>query len=316
MIRFAVRRLLGLIGTLLVASLLIFASLYAAPGSPLATLAGGRTLPPEAVARLTERYHLDDPFLTRYLRWLGDAVRGDFGESFVFKSEVSDLVSTRLATSLILVGLASVLTLVAGVGTGVLAGVRGRLSDRLVLVGTVIAQAVPGFVAAIFLTWIFAVELGWFPSIGAGEGEGVVGRLHHLALPAIALSLAYGAYVARISRAATRDQMHREHVATARARGLPSGHITRRHVVRNALVPISTVACLSVAGLLAGTVVVERAFNLDGLGSLLVEGVVRKDFAVVQAVSLLLVTAFIVVNSAVDLFYALLDPRIDVGARR
>ena len=313
---FLARKLIGLVVTLLLASLLIFASLDLAPGTPLSALAGGRTLPPEAVARLTERYSLDDPFLTRYTQWLGGALRGDLGESFVFKSEVSDLVSARLTTSVILVTLASLMTLIVGIGLGVAAAVRGGVFDRMVLFTTVVAQAVPSFVAAVFLSWIFAVELGWFPAIGAGEDEGVLGRLHHLTLPAIALALAFTAYVARISRAATRDQMPREHVETARSRGLSGGHVVRRHVVRNAMVPISTVACLSVAGLLATTVVVERAFNLDGLGSLLVEGIVRKDFAVVQAVSLVLVAAFIVVNSAVDLLYALLDPRISVGARR
>jgi peptide/nickel transport system permease protein len=313
-LRFLVKRLAGLVITLLIASFLIFSSLYAAPGSPLATLAGGRTLPPEAVISLNARYHLDDPFLARYGLWLGDAVTGDLGESFVFKSDVSDLVTARVRTSLTLVGMASILILLFGITLGVTAAIKGGWFDNVVLIGTVVAQAVPSFVAAIFLIWIFAVELSWFPAIGAGEG--FTDQLYHLTLPAIALALAYSAYVTRISRAATRDEMGREHVETARARGFTPRQIVTRHVVRNAMIPISTVACLSVAGLLATTVVVERAFNLDGLGSLLVEAVVRKDFAVVQAVSLVIVTAFVVINSAVDVLYALLDPRIELGRRR
>jgi peptide/nickel transport system permease protein len=172
---------------------------------------------------------------------------------------------------------------------------------------------VPSFVAAIGLIWLFAVRLGWFPAIGSGTGLG--GRIRHLALPAVALALAQLAYVARIARAASREELGREHVETARARGLAPSQIARRHVVRNAMIPILTVSGLTIAGLLATSVVVERAFNLDGLGSLLVDAVVRKDFAVVQAVSLLLVTAFVVVNTLVDLLYGVLDPRVRLDGR-
>jgi peptide/nickel transport system permease protein len=177
---------------------------------------------------------------------------------------------------------------------------------------TVIGQAVPSFVAAIVLTWLFAVRLRWFPAIGSGAG--LAGRLHHLTLPAVALTVAYLAFVARVARAASLDELGREHVETARARGFSQWQVVRRHVVRNAMIPIVTVSGLTIAGLLAATVVVERAFNLDGLGSLLVEAVVRKDIAVVQPVSLVLVTAFVVVNTLVDLLSSALDPRVAHGA--
>lgn len=314
MVRFVVRRLAGLVATLLLASFAVYASVYAAPGSPLAALSGGRGLPPDAEAALIARFRLDEPFLARYAGWLSDAVTGDFGTSFVFRTDVADLLSSRVGTSLALVGLAGTLTLLAGVGLGVAAATRGRRTDRAVLATTIVGQAVPSFVAAMFLSWLFAVRLGWLPTIGSGTG--FVDSVRHLTLPAVSLALSYTAYVARITRAATRDQLDREHVATARARGLSPRAIVRRHVVRNALVPISTVSFLSLAGLLATTVVVERAFNLDGLGSLLVEGVARKDFAVVQAVSLILVTVFVVINSLVDVLYGLLDPRIQIGATR
>jgi len=312
--RFLVTRLVGLAMTLVVSSFLIFWSLYLAPGDPIATLSGGGTLPPEAIQALSRQYHLDDPFFTRYAAWLGDVVRGDLGESFVFNAEVADLIATRVGTTVLLVAMASVLIVGVGVTLGVVAGIRGGLLDKGLLLTTVIGQAVPSFVAAIVLIWLFAVQLRWFPAIGSGEG--FAGRLQHLTLPAIALALAYLAYVARITRAATRDEMAREHVETARARGFSPSQIARRHVLRNAMIPIATVSALTVAGLLATTVVVERAFNLGGLGSLLVEAVVRKDFAVVQAVSLILVTAFVVVNNLVDLVYVVLDPRVELGAAR
>jgi peptide/nickel transport system permease protein len=312
--RFPAARLVGLVVTLLVSSFLIFLSLYLSPGHPIATLSGGRTLPPEAVQALSQQYHLDDPFFTRYLAWLGDVIRGDLGQSLVFNATVSDLLTARVGTTVLLVAMASVLIFGVGITLGVVAGVRGGLLDKGLLVTTVIGQAIPSFVAAIALIWLLAVRLDWFPAIGSGEG--FVDRLHHLTLPAVALTLAYLAYVARVVRAATRDELGREHVETARARGLSSSQIVRRHVVRNALIPIVTVSGLTVAGLLAATVVVERAFNLDGLGSLLVDAVVRKDVAVAQAVSLVLVTAFVVINTLVDLLSRVLDPRVDLETGR
>ena len=296
--------------TLLLASFLIYSSLYLTPGDPISTLSGGRTLPPEAVQALSDQHHLDDPFFIRYLAWLGDVIRGDLGESLVFNTTVTDLLAARIGTTVMLVAMASVLIFGIGITLGLVAGIRGGLLDKGLLVTTVIGQAIPSFVAAIALIWLFAVRLGWFPAIGSGEG--FVDRLHHLTLPAIALTLAYLAYVSRVVRAATREELGREHVDTARARGLSPSQIVRRHVVRNAMIPIVTVSGLTIAGLLAATVVVERAFNLDGLGSLLVEAVVRQDVAVVQAVSLILVTAFVVTNTLVDLLSKVLDPRVDL----
>jgi peptide/nickel transport system permease protein len=310
--RILMRRLVGLAATLVASSFLVFSAVYVAPGDPISTLSGGQSIPPEAVRALRRQYHLDDPFAVRYLAWLGDILRGDLGESVAFNTDVSDLIAARLGTTVMLVAMASVLILGVGVTLGVLAGVRGGLLDRGLLMTTVIGQAVPSFVAAIVLTWLFAVRLRWFPAIGSGAG--LAGRLHHLTLPAVALTVAYLAYVARVARAATRDELVREHVETARARGFSPWQIVRRHVVRNAMIPIVTVSGLTIAGLLAATVVVERAFNLDGLGSLLVEAVVRKDVAVVQPVSLILVTAFVVVNTLVDLLSSALDPRVAHGA--
>jgi peptide/nickel transport system permease protein len=310
--RILMRRLVGLAATLVASSFLVFSAVYVAPGDPVSTLSGGQSIPPEAVHALRRQYHLDDPFAVRYLAWLGDILRGDLGESVAFNTDVSDLIAARLGTTVMLVAMASVLILGVGVTLGVLAGVRGGLLDRGLLMTTVIGQAVPSFVAAIVLTWLFAVRLRWFPAIGSGAG--LAGRLHHLTLPAVALTVAYLAFVARVARAASLDELGREHVETARARGFSQWQVVRRHVVRNAMIPIVTVSGLTIAGLLAATVVVERAFNLDGLGSLLVEAVVRKDVAVVQPVSLILVTAFVVVNTLVDLLSSALDPRVAHGA--
>ena len=313
MVRFLLRRLLMLVVTLLVSSFVIFTALYVAPGNPIATLSGGRSLPPESVEQLEARFHLRDPFPVRYWNWLSGAVRGDFGVSITQRQDVSTLIASRMATTFELVAYASLIILVLGIGMGVLGGLkRGPIDTGLLILTTVLA-ALPAFIASTFLISTFSVGLGWFPSLG--NGEGLFGRIHHLTLPAIALAGASMALVARVTRASVRGEMSREHVQTAVSRGLSRGTIIRRHVLRNAAIPITTVAGITIASLIALAAVVERAFSLNGLGSYLVASAASKDFAVVQGISLVLVTVFVVLNTIVDLLYAVLDPRVKLGTR-
>jgi len=237
-------------------------------------------------------------------------VQGDLGDSFVYKQSVTSLLAPRAGTTIFLVVYAAIIILGVGISLGLSSALRRRLG-AVVTVGMAVGMATPAFVAAILLITIFAVNLGWFPVFGAGEG--FVDRLWHLTLPAIALSLAWLAYVAQITKASVREELGREHVETARSRGIPAPLIVRRHVFRNALIPITTVAGLTVAGLIAGAVVVEQAFGLNGLGSFLVQSAGQKDFAVVQAIALLLVATFVVANAVVDLVNGLLDPRLRLG---
>lgn len=192
-----------------------------------------------------------------------------------------------------------------------LAGLAGRRTDTAISAIVNLGMAIPQFVVAALLTAVFAVGLGWFPVFGSGTG--VLDQLHHLVLPAIALALASTAYIARIARVAVREERSSEFVETARTRGLAPSLVIRRHVLRNALIPITTVAGLSIAGLVASSVVVETAFGLNGLGALLIQSVLAKDFAVVQAVSLILVLLFLAVNLIVDTLYVVLDPRLRTG---
>ena len=313
MLGFVARRLAMLAATLLVASFAIYASLYVAPGSPIATLTGGRTPSPEAIAVLEERYHLDDPFLVRYWNWLTGALTGDLGVSIPLRQEVSDLILERAPTTAGLVLYASLIILVSGIGLGVLAGLRPGWIDTGVIVLTTISAAIPAFIAAIVLILVFAVNLRWFPTVG--DGEGLLDGIYHLTLPAFALAAASVAIVARVTRTAVREELAREHVSTAVSRGLSRRVIIRHHVIRNAAIPITTIAGLTVASLIALAAVVERAFALNGLGSYLVQAALSKDFAVVQGIALVLVAAFVVVNTVVDLLYALLDPRVTLGSR-
>ena len=314
MIAWLGRRVLGLAVVLLITSFLVFAALYVAPGSPESFLLQGKTVSPATIREIRAQYHLNDPFFVQYVKWLGGIVRGDFGRSLIFRQQVSGLVASRVPTTLWLTAYAAVLIIIGGIALGVFAALRPGAVDRLVLVTTSAAVATPSFVAAVVLMTVFAVDLGWFPVFGSGSG--VAGRISHLTLPAVALAVSWIGLLARVARSAMAEELAREHVQTARSRGLPERVVVRRHGLRNAMIPITTVSGLVVAGLISGAVVVENAFALNGLGSLLLQSVATKDFPVVQAISLILVAAFIVVNTLVDLLYAAIDPRVRLrGAR-
>jgi peptide/nickel transport system permease protein len=262
---------------------------------------------------LRARYHLDDSLPVQYWHWLTSALHGDLGVSIALRESVNTLISQRAGVTLELVLYASLLILLFGIGSGVVAGLRRGALDTTVIAGTTVFAAIPSFVAAIVLITVFAVKLGWFPALGAGSGVG--DRLWHLTLPAIALALSALAIVARVTRVSVREEMGREHVQTAVSRALPWHLVVRRHVLRNAAIPITTVSGITIASLIALSAVVERAFSLNGLGSALVSAAESKDFAVVQGISLVLVAAFVITNTLVDLLYALLDPRVQLGSR-
>jgi peptide/nickel transport system permease protein len=310
---FVLRKLAALAITLLLASFAVYGALFLAPGSPIAYLTRGRTSSPEDVAAIAAQYHLNEPFLVQYRLWLSNAVRGDLGRSIIYHQDVTSLLGQRVVNTCSIVVAAAVLILLLGIPLGMVAGLRPGRLDAGILLGATGAMAIPAFVAAVVLVNVFAVQLKWLPVFGPGAGLG--DRLHHLVLPSIALALSFAAYVARLTRTSVRAEMASEHVQTAVSRAIPAGQLIRRHVLRNAAIPIVTVTGLTVGGLIAGAVVVEQAFQLNGLGSYLVQAVGQKDFPVVQAIVLTFVTAFVVINTLVDLTYLRLDPRLLTGGR-
>jgi peptide/nickel transport system permease protein len=312
MSRFILQRLISLVLTLLVASIVIFGALYLAPGDPATLLAGGHVTP-AIIAEIHRQYHLSDPVYVRYWHWLAGVMRGDLGQSFVYRTSVTTMLAPRIGNTLFLVTYSAIVILAVGITLGLIAGLTKRIGSAITIV-TGVGLATPSFVAAIVLITAFAVNIRWFPVFGAGTGFG--DRLWHLTLPAIALALSWVAYVAQLTRTAVREELSREHVETARSRGIPEGRVVRRHVLRNAMIPITTVAGLTVAGLIAGDVVVEQAFGINGIGSFLVQAVSQKDFAVVQTISLILVAVFVVVNAIVDLVNGFLDPRLRPAGSR
>jgi peptide/nickel transport system permease protein len=302
-----------LVATLLVASFAVYGALYLAPGSPIATLTGGRAPSPQVIAQLNKTYHLDEPFLVRYWHWLLAAMHGDLGQSIPLHENVSTLVSQRIQVTASLVLLTSIIIILVGVGLGLLGALTRGWIDAGVLLSSTISAAMPSFAAAVVLQFVFAVELPWFPALG--DGSGLLDSLRHLILPSLALAASSVALVTRVTRTAVREELEREHVQTAVSRGLPWPTVLRRHVLRNASIPITTVVGLTIASLIALSAVVETAFGLNGLGSYLVQAAQNKDFAVVQGISLVLVVAFVLTNTLVDIAYALLDPRVAFGSR-
>jgi len=313
--RFLARRLAMLAGSLLVASFVIFGALYLAPGSALAALSGGRALPAASVAILNQRYHLNDPFFEQYWYWLDGVVHGNLGISITLRENVSTLIGNRVWTTAGLVLYASLIICVLGIGLGVLAGLRPGWLDTSTLVTTAVTAAVPSFVASTVLITVFAVKLGWFPALATSSGGGLFDNLKAFTLPAIALAISSLAVVARVTRAAIREEADREHVQTAISRGIPPRQVIQRHILRNAAIPITTVSAITVASLIAVSAIVETAFSMNGLGAYLVQAAQSKDLAVVQGISLILVAAFVVVNLIADLLYAILDPRVKLGAK-
>jgi peptide/nickel transport system permease protein len=311
--RFLARRLAMLLASLLVASFVIFAALYVAPGNPISALSGGRSLPASAMTVLEQRYHLNDPFFVQYWYWLSGALHGNLGISITLRENVSTLIASRIWTTAGLVAYASVLIVIFGIGLGIVSGLRRGFVDTGTLLVTAISAAIPGFVAAIVLILLFAVDLGWFPALG--NGTGFIGNVRHFTLPAVALAISSLAIVARVTRASVREESRREHVQTAVSRGIPARQLIQRHVLRNAAIPITTITGITIASLIALDAVIETAFGLNGLGAYLVQSAQSKDLAVVQGISLVLVTAFVVVNLIVDLLYAVLDPRVTLGSR-
>ncbi|MDP5226308.1 MULTISPECIES: ABC transporter permease [Arthrobacter] len=310
-LRFVLGKLFSLLLTLFIASLAVFFSRFLVPGDPARFLLRGRSPKPEALVEITRQFGLDKPAWEQYLNWLGGILHGDWGRSLTYRQDVSDVLLNRLPTTLQLVALAAVFITLLGLLAGIIASLNKGFGDRFILVTLTAAGAVPPFVAAIALVALFAVQLGWFPSFGSGDG--FLGRVWHLTLPALALGITYIAFVARVTRSSMNEQLVREHVEVAMSRGLTRSSVVVRHVLRNALGPILTVSGVMIAGLLVSSAIIEQTFGLTGIGQLLVQSIDRLDFGVVQAIVMVVVTAFVVVNTVVDLLQPLIDPRIAAG---
>jgi peptide/nickel transport system permease protein len=310
-IGFVARRVLAVVPVLFVVAVIVFAILRAVPGDPAAVIAGDSATP-EQVAALREKLGLEKPVVTQFAIWLGGVLRGDLGESYFFRKPVAELIVQRLEPTLAL-GLAALSIAVSiAVPLGVVAAFRqGTWIDRAVMGLSVAGFSMPVFVLGYLLVWIFSVQLEWLPVQGyARIADGLGPFLERLLLPAVTLALVYVALVARITRTSVLEVLNEDYVRTARAKGLRERDVLTRHALRNAAVPILTVVGIGLAVLIGGAVVTESVFAIPGLGRLTVEAVLSRDFPVIQALILLFATGYVFVNLAIDIGYAVLDPRI------
>jgi len=310
------RRLLGLLATLAAMSALVFCTLDLLPGNA-AEMALGPDAAPEAVQALAVQMGLDQPAWVRYLSWTRGMLQGDFGTSTSYGEPVAALIAERLALTVPLALLAMLLTGVLALAVGVTAAARHRsATDTALMAVTQLGVAVPNFWLAILLVLLLSVQLGWFPAGGFdGWSEGVGTGLRTLLLPALALALVQAAILARFTRSAVLETLREDYVRTARAKGLSERAVLWRHVLRNAMIPVVTVMGLQFAELLAGTIVVENVFTLPGLGRLVFQAIGNRDLPVVRGCVMLLAAMVVIVNFAVDILYAAIDPRMR-GARR
>jgi peptide/nickel transport system permease protein len=309
---YVLRRLLVAIPLLLLISLGVFALVNLAPGDPARSLLGSRQASPQTLAAIRQQYNLDEPFLVQYLIWLRQVLVWDLGRSIQGSELVTTMIWQRLPLTIFLGLYGSLVALGVGIPLGVVAAYRqGSEVDRGVVTLGVIGVSAPAFATGIFLLYVFGVYLGWFPIFG--QGEGFVDQVWHLSLPAVALGVAVMGLVIKITRASMIEELQKDYVAFARARGLTRQRITTSYVLRNALIPVVTAAGLIVVGLLTGAVLVEVTFGLPGLGSLLVTSVTQRDIPVIQGIVLILAIFIVLMHIGIDVLYTLIDPRIRFG---
>jgi peptide/nickel transport system permease protein len=309
--RYVLRRVLLTIPILLGISVLTFGLVKLLPGTPVDYVLQFQESTPELRASLRAQYHLDEPLYTQYALWLWDVLHLDFGQRVVSDRSVSAAVAARLPATLVLGGAALVVALVVGVPAGVLAAVdRGGPLDEGSRVLALLGIATPNFWLGLLLILLFGVHLNLVPVIPPVAPLLSPESLTFLALPAVTLGTASAALFTRLTRSAVGEELRRDYVRTARAKGLAERTVIVKHVLRNSLVSVVTVAAIQVAVLLDGAVVIERVFSWPGLGRLLVRAILQRDFPVVQAVVLLVAVAVVVANLLADVLYGWLDPRI------
>ena len=309
MLRFALTQTLSVAITLAVVLSLVFVAMRALPGDAAAILAGLETDEAQVEA-LRRELGLDRPLIVQYGAYWGDVIRADLGHSIRERRPVSDVLRERIPVTLSLAGVAFTLALLVGLSVGLLAGRRpGGAADGAALGFTTVGLALPEFWFGFLLILLFAVQLGWFPVIGYPV-EGDLGvRLWHLTLPALTLAIPRAAQIARLARARLLEELSADYVRTARSKGVPARAITR-HVAANALPSLLPLLALELGGLLTGTIVVEQVFGLPGLGLTLLGAIGARDYPVVQGVTIVAVTVYIVVNWLADLLQIVADPRL------
>lgn len=301
--RYVLSRLLQAIPTLLLISFLTFIMGFLAPGDPIRMILGEHS-DPQTVAQVRHELGLDQPWYVQYRRFVWNAVRGDFGISLYNRRPVGDMIRESFPATATLAVLAILLAIMVGIPAGIVAAVwHNRLPDRLSMAGVVIGISVPNFVLATLLILLVSVRLGWLPVAGWGAPE-------YMVLPVLVLAARPSASIARFTRTSMLEVLQQHYIRTARAKGVPEHLVILRHALPNALLPVVTVIGNAFGYLLTGSFIVETVFAVPGVGYKSIEAILRRDYPVIQATTLLFAFLFIVVNLVVDVLYTRLDPRV------
>lgn len=311
MLRYVLRRIGQAAVVIFIVSIVVFLMVHMVPGNVVTVLAGTDPTP-EVVEALTKRFGLDQPLPVQYARWAFAAIQGDLGTSPISGRKVSELIAARMGNTLLLAGAAIVLAAVFGIIVGVVAALRrgGWIDTSLTAINATILS-IPNFWFGIIMILVFSVWLRWLPSGGfrGFESEGL-SALRYLVMPAIALSMDSGAMIARLVRASVLDELSRDYVTVARAKGVRGAWLMRRHIARNAAIPVLTVLGLRFGQMLGGAVLIESVFNWPGLGRLTVEAIETRDVVVVQGALLYFVAVYMLINLLIDISYGWFNPRV------
>ena len=316
MASFLVKRSLIAIPTIIGITLVVFAIAELTPGDP-AKLMLGPIANEESIEKLHNEWGLDKPITTQYIRWIGRAIKGDLGESFQFRRPVADELFSKAGATVLLVVSAATIAAVGGTILGAVSGLKpNSLSDQTSRISSAVGISIPEFWCGIILIWFFAVKLKWLPSSGLrprGQTElELIPTLKHLILPSITLAIPQMAIISRLARSNFIEVVKQDYIGTAKAKGLNSFTIFRRHILRNALIPIITVIGWQLGYLLGATVLVEVVFAWPGIGQLTVIAANSRDYATLQAITLVIAVAVVLINILVDALYGIIDPRVRV----
>ena len=304
--------LLRLIATLFAVTFLTFLMVALLPGDPVDTILGTGPRAPGIEEQIREDLNLDDPFLVRYFAWLGDAVTGDLGTSYVTDQPVSDTIQSRLPVTAQLAFMSILIAVIVAIPVGVLGAYKqGKWPDTVTSAGVQVALSIPNFIFGIFLIWLFAVQLGWLPASNWNRlSDGFADNMKTAILPALSLALAQMALFSRLVRSDMMATLRENYILSARAKGLSDRYILFRHALRPSSLSLMTIVGISFGALLGGTVIIESLFAIPGLGFSLIAAINGRDILVIQGITVFIAAMFVIINTIVDLLYAVLDPRI------
>jgi len=308
---YLLRRVLALLPVMYIVATLVFVLMHLTPGDPVSAMLG-MDANPQDIERMRARLDLNDPLHLQYTRWLGRLLRGNLGESIFLQIPVTGAVLDRLEPTVLLTALAVLFAVGVGIPAGVISATRfGTFSDQFFMVVALLGVSMPEFWLGLNLIFLVAVKLGWFPVAGYVPLEGGwLATLRYLAMPAFCLGFVQSTLIARMTRAVMLDVLSQDYIRTGHAKGLAAGRVICKHALKNALIPTLTVIGITFAILMSGAIVIETVFNIPGVGRLLIQSVLRRDYPVIQGVVLLIAATYVLINLVVDVAYAYLDPRI------